>query len=167
MDNAHLIQELIRNKVVFQSLLDGVSREEHLWKPQPEKWCLLEIVAHLYDEEREDFRARTRHTLETPDAPAPPIDPESWVTERKYIERNYDVMLHKFLEEREASIQWLNALNNPNWNNTYQHPEIGAMSAKMFLANWLAHDYRHIQQIINLRYEYLKAHSGEDLRYAG
>jgi len=78
------------------------------------------------------------------------------VTERKYIERNYDVMLHKFLEEREASVQWLNALNNPNWNNTYQHPQIGAISAK-----W------HIQQIINLKYEYLKTHCGEDLRYAG
>jgi len=162
-----IIQELARNKAVFQSLLEGVSREEYLWKPQPEKWCLLEIVAHLYDEEREDFRARTRHTLETPDVPATPIDPEAWVTERKYIKRNYDVMVHKFLEEREASIQWLNSLDNPNWNNIYQHPQIGTMSAKLFLSNWLAHDCRHIQQIINLKYEYLKAHCGEDLRYAG
>jgi len=99
-----IIKELARNKAVFQSLLEGIAPEEHLWKPGPEKWCLLEIVAHLYDEEREDFRARTRHTLETPDTPAPPIYPEAWVTERKYIERNYDVMVHKFLEQREVSI---------------------------------------------------------------
>jgi len=166
-DERLIIRELIRNKIVFQSLLEDIPRKEYLWKPQPKKWCLLEIVAHLYDEEREDFRFRTRHTLEMPDAPAPPIDPEDWVTARKYIERNYDVMVHKLLEEREVSIQWLNGLDKPNWNNTYQHPQMGPISAKSFLSNWLAHDYRHIQQIINLKYEYLKTHSGEDLRYAG
>lgn len=162
-----IISQLARNKGVFQSLLEGVPREEYLWKPKLEKWCLLEIACHLYDEEREDFRARTRHTLETPDAPTPAIDPEVWVTERKYIQRNYDVIVHKFLEERESSVVWLNSLENPNWSNTYQHPHMGAMSAKLFLSNWLAHDYLHIRQIINLKYEYLKAHCREDLRYAG
>lgn len=29
--------------------------------PAPEKWCLLEIVFHLYDEEREEFRARVNY----------------------------------------------------------------------------------------------------------
>lgn len=89
------------------------------------------------------------------------------MTEREYIQRNYDVMVNKFLEEREASIAWLNLLKNPNWNNIYQHPHMGALSAKLFLSNWLAHDYLHIRQIINLKYEYLKQHCGEDLRYAG
>jgi hypothetical protein len=37
----------------------------------------------------------------------------------------------------------------------------------MIFANWLAHDYLHIRQILRLKYEYLKSISEEDLSYAG
>jgi len=167
MNHTKIIQELDRNQHVFKTLLTDTSEEARLWKPKPEKWCLLEIVCHLYDEEREDFRTRTRHTLETPDISAPPIDPEAWVTQRKYMQRDFSEMLDKFLAERTTSVHWLKSLSHPNWNNTYQHPELGAMSAKMFLSNWIAHDYLHIRQILNLKFEYLKQLSNENLSYAG
>jgi hypothetical protein len=35
------------------------------------------------------------------------------------------------------------------------------MSAEMFLANWLAHDYLHIRQLIRLRYHYLEHAAAE------
>ncbi len=41
------------------------------------------------------------------------------------------------------------------------------MTAKMFLSNWLAHDYLHIRQITKLKYDYLKQLTNEDLNYAG
>lgn len=167
MNHTKIIQELNRNQQVFKALLSDTSKEACLWKPKPEKWCLLEIVCHLYDEEYEDFRARTRHTLETPDKPAPPIDPEAWVEQRQYMQQDFSEILDKFLAERRTSVHWLKSLSHPNWNNTYQHPELGAMSAKMFLSNWLAHDYLHIRQILNLKFEYLKQLSNENLSYAG
>jgi len=77
-------------------MLFGLTKEMYLWKPAPEKWCLLEIVCHLYDEEREDFRARTRHVLETPTDTLPPIDPQGWVGSRKYIHQDYPEVLNKF-----------------------------------------------------------------------
>lgn len=167
MNHTKIIQELDRNQHVFKALLSDTLEEVRLWKPKPEKWCLLEIICHLYDEEREDFRYRTRHTLETPDKPAPPIDPETWVTQRQYMQRDFSDMLDKFLAERTASVQWLKSLSQPAWNNIYQHPELGAISAKMFLSNWLAHDYLHIRQIINLKFKYLQHYSNENLSYAG
>ncbi len=72
-----IIEELDKNRFVFENLLKNKNEEEYLWKPSPDKWCLLEIICHLYDEEREDFRARTKHTLETPNEPLPKIDPQS------------------------------------------------------------------------------------------
>ncbi|MBW1294605.1 DinB family protein [Aquimarina litoralis] len=161
-----IIDELSRNQQVFKELLRDVPKEVYLWKNRPNRWCLLEIVCHLYDEEREDFRARTKHILETPDNEFIPIDPEGWVAQREYITKEYSNMLSKFLHERSISINWLKTLQDPKWNNVTIHPEFGEMTAQQFMANWLAHDYLHIRQITNLKLDYLKKRSQENFQYA-
>jgi hypothetical protein len=161
------IQELKQNKAVFKSLLLGISEKEFLWKPTPEKWCLLEVVCHLYDEEREDFRARVKSTLEDASKKWPKIDPPAWVSERNYMGQDYEKKMLNFLKEREASFVWLEGLQAPNWEAVYKHPKVGAVPAIRLLNNWVAHDYLHLRQIIRLKYEYLKANSQEPLDYAG
>lgn len=167
MNLRYIIHELDRNKMVFNSLFENLEKQLYLWKPAPEKWCLLEIICHLYDEEREDFRARVRNTLENPEQLMTPIDPVGWVIERKYIEQDYSLVLQNFLFERQHSIDWLNLLKDPKWNNSYSHPQLGQMSAAMFLSNWLAHDYLHIRQITRTKYLYLENLTKQDLSYAG
>ncbi len=81
---------------------------------------LLEIVSHLLDEEREDFRTRTRHLLEKPGDPFAPIDPEGWVSARDYIHQEFEQTLQFFLEEREQSLQWLQSLADPDWKQSCQ-----------------------------------------------
>lgn len=162
-----ILDELERNSVVFSTLLTDLSKEQSHWKPAPDKWSLLEVVCHLYDEEREDFRARVRHCLETPLDAMPPIDPPSWVNDRRYAEQNFDERLGAFLEERRVSMAWLKGLEAPDWSSAYQHPKFGAMSAHLFLSNWLAHDYLHMRQIIGIKFAWLKETSGEALDYAG
>ena len=167
MNVSYIIHELDRNVAVFDSLLSNIDKQMYLWKPAPEKWCMLEIVCHLYDEEREDFRARVAHTLENPQQLMKPIDPVGWVTDRKYIGQDYNLMVEKFLSERRQSIQWVSKLNNAKWNNIYKHPKLGAFTAYEFLSNWLAHDYLHVRQIVRTKFLYLENISGEDLSYAG
>ena len=166
-DNINIIQELSKNREVFKILLTGLSREEYLWKQNTNKWCLLEIICHLYDEEREDFRARTKSVLETPDKSLVAFDPVGWVKDRNYLEKDYEPILHSFLKERAQSVSWLHTLLSPNWDNVHVHPKLGSITAKQFLDNWLAHDYLHIRQIIKLKYDYLKEVTGETLNYAG
>ena len=167
MEYQYIILQLEKNRAVFESLLNDKNKEEYLWKSTPEKWSLLEIICHLFDEEREDFRARLAHVLTTPTQPLPPIDPMGWVETRQYIQANYHDTLNNFLRERYNSVQWLKSLVNANWENAYQHPQYGPLTATMFLTNWLAHDYLHVRQITKLNYEYLKYNTSEDLRYAG
>jgi len=128
---------------------------------------LLKVVCHLYDEEREDFRARVRLTLENPGMPANPIDPVGWVTGRKYIEQDYNNVLQRFLLEKDNSIAWLTDLKNAKWDNVYKHPLLGDISAEMFLSSWLAHDYLHIKQITKNKYDYFKEVLGNKVFYAG
>ena len=162
-----IILQLEANRQVFKTLLKNKDKVAIRWKALESEWSLLEIICHLYDEEREDFRARLFNTLLTPGIQPPSIDPPGWVTERKYLKQDYDEKLKAFLAERKKSIQKLKALKNPEWKNIYHHPTIGDLSAYQLLSNWLAHDYHHIRQINRRLYAYLRFSSKMDLSYAG
>ncbi len=162
-----VIDQLQKNKSVFESLLKDVQPELITWRPKLEKWCLLEIVCHLYDEEQFDFRYRTQWVLEQPNVLPPPFNPLDWVIDHKYMEQDYNSMVTKFLNEREASITWLKELKNPNWDNSYIHPKLGKTTAKHYLDNWLAHDYLHLRQIVKQKFDYLNSQTNENLKYAG
>ncbi len=167
METQYILKELTRNKEGFKSIFENAPEHLSLWKPAAGKWCLLEILCHLYDEEREDFRARIQHTFENPSEPMKPIDPVGWVLKRKYIEQDYEITLKKFLTERHKSLEWLGGLHDAKWDNVYQHSQLGEISASTFLSAWLAHDYLHIRQITRTKYLYFKTLSGHDLSYAG
>ena len=167
MNTIYIIDELNRNKSVFKNLLENVDEKIINWKQSDKKWSLLEIICHLCDEEKEDFRARVESTLNDPSIEFAPIDPVGWVTSRNYTAENYGDKLSEFIAERDKSIEFLRNLNQPKWDNYYEHPQLGNLSAKMFFSNWLAHDYLHIRQIIKLKFDYLSITTNEKLNYAG
>src|SRR5207253_2706179 len=133
MDADYIISQLETNAGVFNELLRNIPIESITWKSQPEKWSFLEIVCHLHDEEREDFRARLKHVLETPADTLPSIDPVGLVKERNYINQDFKNQLRKFTTEREFSVAWLRSLVNPKLENAFQHPKFGPLSGKLFL----------------------------------
>jgi hypothetical protein len=167
MELSFFIGQLKSNGEIFEKLLVGLDNKLQIWKQEPKKWCLLEIICHLYDEEREDFRQRFRYVLEHPDTDPPSINPVGWVSERRYIDQIFEDKLEAFITERKESIQYLSQLKNIPWENRYNHKHFGPISAKHYLHNWLAHDLLHIKQIIRLKYDYLVAHSTQDMSYAG
>lgn len=162
-----VIDALERNKKVFKQTLDGAPKDFVTWKQDPTDWCLLEIVCHLVDEEKEDFRVRVKHCLETPDAPLIPINPQAWPIQRDYIGQDFEDAQQRLWDERTKSVAWLRGLQEAPWGNIVAHPKFGGISAKSFFYNWLAHDYHHIRQINNLKYQYLKKTYGYSLQYAG
>jgi uncharacterized damage-inducible protein DinB len=62
----YIFEKLDGNASTFKSLLENISEEQARWKPSSEKWSLLEVTNHIYDEEREDFRQRIKNVLENP-----------------------------------------------------------------------------------------------------
>ena len=88
MNAKDMIESLERNGRAILALYEGLAAEQARWKPAPEKWSLLEILNHLCDEERDDFRLRIELTLGDPEAEWPLWDPEALVTEKAYNERD-------------------------------------------------------------------------------
>ena len=167
MDYREIIISLKQNKEVFGTVLTGKTRAQYTFKPTPDKWCLLEVLCHLVEEEKEDFRARVEMVIREPNEALPTFDPTTWPISRNYMGQDYEKKITEFLSERDKSVAWLESLVEPQWDNTYQHPKLGPLSAKLFLANWLAHDYIHLRQLNRLAHEYLQQQSGIDLSYAG
>ena len=145
-----LYQELTQSTEMIRALLTGISQEEAQVKPNEDSWSILEVVCHLYDLEREDFREHLDFILHRQKEEWHVIDPQLWVTERKYNEQNFIEMQDKFFSERWKSLEWLNGLSNPDWETTYTSA-YGSMSAGEMFACWTAHDNLHIRQLVELR----------------
>ena len=162
-----LYQDLARGAEIIRALIMGVTQAEARFKATPESWSVLEVVCHLYDEEREDFRQRLDIILHRPTEKWPPIDPVGWVTTRGYNERNLAETLDSFLAEREKSLTWLKSLSTPNWEAEYIAP-FGSIKSGNMLASWVAHDNLHIRQLVELRRGRIESLAEPfDVRYAG
>ncbi len=88
MEFQKLYQELTQSAEMIQALLAGISQEEAQVKPNQDSWSILEVICHLYDEEREDFREHLDFILHRQNEEWHTIDPQLWVTECKYNEKN-------------------------------------------------------------------------------
>ena len=158
MEFSALYQELQNSTEMIRALLSGVTQESARLKPSAESWSILEVVCHLYDEEREDFREHLDFILSTSlktglhrqNKDWHVIDTEGWVTARKYNEQNFAEMQEKFFVEREKSFAWLKGLQTPDWEKTYTTPYRTISAGEMF-ACWVAHDNLHIRQLVELR----------------
>ena len=151
----------------IELFLKDISTEQAIWKPQSDRWSVLEVVNHLADEEKDDFRKRLELTLFHPGTEWPGIDPVKWAKERKYNHRDLLQSVTSFKEERQISLKWLKTVGAADFAKFYQHPLIGKLTAGDLLASWLCHDYLHLRQLTTLQIEYLaslaKPHS---TRYA-
>jgi hypothetical protein len=151
----------------IRTLVQDVSGEQARWKPDADSWSILEVVKHLYDEEREDFRVRLDIILHRPDEAWPKIDPQGWVTARRYNEGDLATSLDGFLREREASLAWLQTVAGADWEKTYM-AAFGPIKAGDMFAAWVAHDLLHLRQLVELQWAYLdRKLTGYSTRYAG
>jgi hypothetical protein len=153
MNLDYCLAELTRNAAAIQHLVEGVDADQARWKPNPESWSILEVICHLADEERADFRTRVRFVLSGTEGDPPPIDPQGWVTDRGYNERDLGESLRDFLRERQDSLAWLRGLSDPNWDSAYT-ASWGTILAGDLMVAWVAHDLLHVRQLVELKWVY-------------
>lgn len=167
MEFEKLYQDLAQGADIFRTLIMGVTQAEAQVRPDPESWSILEVIGHLIDEEREDFRQRVDYLLNRPGEMWPPIHPDAWVTEHKYNERDLAQALSEFLAERAQSLAFLKGLHSPNWDASLSTP-YGERTAGELMSSWVAHDNLHMRQLVELRRVRLQKFAAPyDIEYAG
>ncbi len=155
MDVLYLKRLLAINRDRVASLARGVPEDQARWKPTEENWSILEVVAHLADEEEFDFPVRLKIILEGGDKTWPEIDPTGWVVERKYNEGDLYGYLNRYVNLRNEWLIWLDSLEDPDWDASYETP-MGIITAGDMFASWVTHDLLHLRQLIELLRLYLE-----------
>jgi hypothetical protein len=51
-----VIKQLTNNAEIVRALVEPISENQANWKPDQETWNMKEVMEHVYNEERIDFR---------------------------------------------------------------------------------------------------------------
>ena len=168
MNLDYCLAQLTSNAKAIEQLVAGLDNEMARWKPSDKDWSVLEVINHLADEEREDFRARFQFIISGASGNPSPNDPEAKVIERRYNERDLSSSVADYLNERQQSLSWLRGLTDIPFGNQYSSPQGWSISAGDMLVSWVAHDVLHMRQLTELKWGYqMKQFAPYDPGYAG
>jgi hypothetical protein len=144
---AEIMRQMTANAEAIRSLVQAFPSEQTQWKPDPETWSMKDVMEHLYNEERMDFRRHLKEMFRDPSQPVEYAPVEAC-----------NQALEGFLQEREASIAWLSALQTPDWNANkrliFSPSESITISAEEMLISWVEHDFLHVRQMVELLHEW-------------
>ena len=64
-----VVHQLTVNAETIRVLVQAIPDEQARWQPNPETWPMMQIMEHLYNEERIDFRQHLKEMLNDPPQP--------------------------------------------------------------------------------------------------
>jgi hypothetical protein len=167
MKDEVLREELRANADRIAALVGNVASDQSRWRPSAGDWSVREVVAHLHDEERQDFRLFLPRLLAL-ERPLPPGLAEQG-DRPPGNERELEASLAGFLDQRARSVAWLETLGEQDWDTTGDLPWGAMMPAGDMLASWVVHDLLHTRQLVELLHAHVvreaapfdPAHAGE------
>lgn len=115
-------------------------------RPEPDKWSVTEILAHLADVEMVTGW-RLRSILAAPGSPIQAFDQDAWAAAGQYARRDPRKSLEQFRILREANLALLKSLSPEQWKLFGMHSERGAESIERLTKMIAGHDINHLEQI--------------------
>lgn len=130
----------------LQKLIKPLSKKQLTQRPEPGKWSIAEILAHLADAELVGGW-RYRSIAGQNGAPVQAFNQEVWAEIFDYSNRDPKVSLETFRQFRESNLRMLKTLPKNLWENYGLHEERGKESIGHLVAMFAGHDLNHLAQI--------------------
>ena len=130
----------------LKKLIQVRTPKELKWKPEPGKWSMAEIVAHLADVEIV-ASWRLRSVIGANGTAIQPFDQDVWASVFQYGKRDPKQSLEVFRVLRENNLGMLKALPPASWDNYGMHAERGKETIAHLARMFAGHDTNHIRQI--------------------
>lgn len=131
----------------IRSLIDSLSPAQVDRNPEPGKWSIREIVAHLADCELV-FAVRLRQTLAEEHHIIQPFDQTVWG--ERYAAYDLNSALAMFTAARNWNLKLLTTVTEDDRHHPVTHPERGTMTLWTLVETMAGHDINHLQQIERL-----------------
>jgi hypothetical protein len=130
----------------LKKLMQGLSPKQLKWKPEPGKWSIGEIVAHLADVEVV-ASWRMRSVIGANGTTIQPFDQDAWATAFDYEKRDPQQSLEVFRVLRENNLAMLKALPKERWESFGMHLERGKETLGHLTRMFAGHDANHVLQV--------------------
>lgn len=130
----------------LKKLTRGLTAKQLRWRPEPAKWSIAEIVAHLADTE---IAAgwRMRSVIGENGVTTQPFDQDAWASVFQYQKRDARRSLEVFRVLRENNLAMLKELPREAWDNYGMHLERGKETLAHMARMFAGHDTNHVLQI--------------------
>ena len=123
------------------------------YKPSPDKWCILEILAHLADMEIL-YAYRLRQMLADKKPVIAPIDQDDWARNLGYMESSPPESVALYGLNRHHNLRLLRRLKAADLEKSAFHPEYKQdMTVAVIVERMGAHGANHLAQIERLKKE--------------
>ena len=133
----------------LQKLIKPLTKKQLITRPEPNKWSIAEILAHLADAELVGSW-RYRSIIGNNGVTVQAFDQDVWATTLDYAKQDPKVSLETYRLLRENNLRMLKALPKHLWENYGMHQERGKESISHLVAMFAGHDLNHLAQIENI-----------------
>ena len=116
------------------------------WRPEPTKWSIAEVIAHLADVEIV-ASWRMRSVIGENGITIQPFDQDQWASAFQYRNRDAKRSLEVFRVLRENNLVMLKEIPPEIWENYGMHSERGKETVSHLLRMIAGHDLNHLKQI--------------------
>lgn len=144
------VKQLENTPEVLRALMEGLSEEDALWKPAPDRFSIAETLEHLSHVEGHCFRARLDASLARDGAPWESYDTDAYAAAGQYSGRDPEDSFAHFEEQREDALELLRGLDEGWRRRTGLHARLGTITLEELVNEWAFHDLGHIRQIAEL-----------------
>jgi len=127
-------------------LIKPLSKAQLTRRPEPNKWSIAEILAHLVDAELVGSW-RMRFIIGSNGAAIQAFDQDVWAETFAYARRDPKISLETFRVLRENNLRMLKALPKELWQNYGMHQERGKETVEHLVRMFAGHDLNHLAQV--------------------
>ncbi len=131
--------------------VSGLSEKVLRYKPSPEKWCVLEILAHLADVEI-IYGYRLRQMLADAKPVIAPLDQDAWARNLNYLDSPASELVAFYGLGRHHILRLLRSLKASDFSKSAFHPEMQRdVTVADLVERMGGHGAAHLQQIEKLK----------------
>ena len=131
--------------------VSGLADKTLRYKPAPDKWCILEILAHLADMEIL-YAYRMRQMIADKNPVLAVINQDDWARNLGYMEESSAELVALYGLNRYHNLQLLRRLQPGDLEKSAYHPELKKdVNLEKYVQMMSGHGANHLQQIERLK----------------
>ncbi len=148
-----LLERFRRGAELVAVSITGAAGAELDWAPDPSKWSIRKVVAHLADSEIVAC-TRFRHVIAEENPKLEAYDQNAWAEKLDYDRRKTSQALESFRRMRAENYELLKELPAEAFDRVGIHAERGPETLKQILLRNAEHAESHAAQLRARRHEY-------------